>query len=284
MRDVDKTKKLKRYFEGRDDVVMAFLFGSRAKKREMSGSDWDIAVYFKPEKNYIEWEEHDRNYPEEDCVWNDCIDILKTDNVDLLVLNRAPADVADEAINGIPIVIKDRDLWLNFMLIVTREAEDYRNFVDEYYAISQRSASLAPQDRKNLKKILSFIEEQTSLYSYFINLSKDEYEQNIHKRNDVERWIENIANAVIDISKIVLGSQKKAIPSTYRDAVRHAIYALSLPKSFVDRFEKWMKLRNILAHEYLDIKWERIYGFIQTSEDYLRSFIEATKKFLNKNA
>ena len=51
------TKKLKDYFEKRDDVVMAFLFGSFAKGQEIYDSDVDVAVYFKPKTKAIEWEE-----------------------------------------------------------------------------------------------------------------------------------------------------------------------------------------------------------------------------------
>jgi len=49
-----KIKQLKAYFKNRPDVVMAFLFGSQAQDRERSASDWDIAVYFKPQGKEIE--------------------------------------------------------------------------------------------------------------------------------------------------------------------------------------------------------------------------------------
>jgi predicted nucleotidyltransferase len=142
---------LKEYFEKNEDVVMAFIFGSRAKENIRLSSDWDIAVYFTPQKGYIEWEEQDREYLTEDRLWSDCVEILKTDDVDLIVLNRIAASIAATAIQGVPLVIKDYGLWLKFMLIITQEAEDYRVFVDDYYAISQRSTSLTPQDRESLK-------------------------------------------------------------------------------------------------------------------------------------
>lgn len=277
------TQKLKDYFEKRDDVVMAFLFGSRAGGSTRAVSDWDIAVYFAPEKEYIEWEEHEREYQQENLVWSDCIDILKTDNVDLLVLNRAPASIAASAIQGTPLVIKNYSLWLKFMLIITREAEDYREFVNEYYTIGQRSASISPQDEENLKKTLSFFEEQTALYGYFANLSEKEYASDIHKRNDVERWIENIINAGIDMSKIILASGKKTIPNTYKDVMKHAAWTLKLEEDFAQKFEQWVKLRNVLAHEYLDIKWKRISGFIQNSENYFQGLNRAVQRYLEEN-
>ncbi|MBI3442992.1 MAG: nucleotidyltransferase domain-containing protein [Candidatus Sungbacteria bacterium] len=41
----EKINKLREYFEGRDDVVMAFLFGSQAKGYARPESDWDIGVF-----------------------------------------------------------------------------------------------------------------------------------------------------------------------------------------------------------------------------------------------
>ncbi|ODS34403.1 MAG: hypothetical protein SCARUB_00413 [Candidatus Scalindua rubra] len=59
---------------------MAFIFGSRAKEKVRLRSDWDIAVYFTPQKGYLEWEEQDREYLTEDRMWSDCVEILKTDD------------------------------------------------------------------------------------------------------------------------------------------------------------------------------------------------------------
>lgn len=286
-------QKLKTYFEKREDVMMAFVFGSQAKQTIHSSSDWDIGVYFKPElkdpfdpnntrlHGTIEYEETDREYPEENKVWSDCIDILNTDNVDLVILNRAPASIADSVIReGIPLVIKDKKLYLDFMLLITNIAEDYRYFVEDYYAISQRSSSLSASDRERLIKTIDFIEKEMSLYSYFSNFNQKIYEDEILKRHEVEKWLENILTAIIDIAKILTGSEKQLIPDTYRKAVSKAIQLLNLSDDFANNFDNWVKLRNIVVHEYLDIKWKKISNFIQNSESYLQEFIKKAKEFL----
>lgn len=127
---------LKEYFERRNDVLMAFLFGSYAKGKNHGLSDIDIAVYFRPKSNSLEWEEFDTKYDSEDEIWLDIERMLKR-NVDLIVLNRARSSIASSAINGVPIVIKDRGLYLDFMLRVTAEAEDYREMVEDYWKIKQ---------------------------------------------------------------------------------------------------------------------------------------------------
>lgn len=292
-----KIQKLKEYFEKRDDVVMAFLFGSRAEKNRVhSHSDWDIAVYFTPEKKdpldpnnmrlhgIIEWEEQDREYPEEDRVWSDVMKILNTDDMDLVVLNRIPASIADSAIRGTPLVIKNRWLYLEFMLLITREAEDYRQFVFDYYEISERSHSLSQPDLERLVKTISFLEKEMTLYDYFSKFNQGIYEDEVLKRHEIERWLENILMSTIDIAKILTGSKKMLIPDTYRQSVSRTVRLLDLSGDFTEKFDKWVSLRNIVVHEYLDIKWKRIKNFIDESEPHFNKFIQKVKEFLeNEN-
>jgi predicted nucleotidyltransferase len=127
---------LKEYFEKRDDILMAFLFGSYAKAISHRESDVDIAVYFRPRSGFLEWEEFDMKHEAEDEIWLDIERLLKR-NVDFIVLNRARSSIASSAIKGRPIIIKDRGLYLDFMLRVTAEAEDYREMVEDYWRIKQ---------------------------------------------------------------------------------------------------------------------------------------------------
>ena len=267
------------YFEQRDDVVMAFIFGSRAKAKHRAQSDWDIAIYFRPSDKRVEWES-DRIYSAEQEIWRDCTEILLTDAIDLVVLNRAAASVADAALRGMPLVIKDFGIWLKFMNIVTSAADEYRRFVDEFYAVAQRSQSLMPQDREALQRAVNFLEEQIRLYSVYQSFNKADFEQDPRKRNEIERWLENLVNAIVDIAKVILGSKKRTVPLTYREAVARSAREFKLSLEFTTQLERWVKLRNELAHEYLDMKWERIADFTRSSEPQIKMFAEATKKFI----
>ncbi len=111
MDDNKKIQNLKEYFAKREDVVLAFLFGSRAKGYVRVTSDWDIGVYFVPLSTRELELETDRDYPAEHEVWGDIEKIVGAE-VDLVVLNRAPASITDIAMRGIPLVIKDQTLWL----------------------------------------------------------------------------------------------------------------------------------------------------------------------------
>jgi len=130
-------EKLRNYFERKDDIIMAFLFGSWAKGHEGAESDIDIAVYFKPETDILEWERTDSQYDSEGQIWLEIERIVEKD-VDLLVLNRAAPTVADSALRGLPIIIKDRNLYMDFLLRITFEAIDFRQWVEGYWAFKEQ--------------------------------------------------------------------------------------------------------------------------------------------------
>ncbi|MFH0819985.1 MAG: HepT-like ribonuclease domain-containing protein [bacterium] len=272
-----KIKLLKEYFFRRSEVLMAFVFGSQAKKKAGKISDWDIAIYFQPCSKEIEWESN-RRYPQEEKIWLDLVELLETDQVDLVVLNRASASVAASALQGLPLIIKDRQLFLEFMLIVSREAEDYRQTAKEYAEIYWRSSSLSEEDKYILNRRVIFLDSELKDAAKFRELNQLEYEKDSTKRREVERWIENLINAAIDITKIILASQKRPIPSTYKEVLRALEILPNCPKNLGEQLAVWAELRNILAHEYLDIRWRRIEDFIKKSESYFQNLIKMVKE------
>jgi predicted nucleotidyltransferase len=117
-------KVLKNYFEHHEGIVMAFLFGSSARSKNSSESDIDIAIYTKGQIN-------------ETKLWCELERLVKRE-VDLVILNRAIPTIAWEAIRGIPLVIKDRRLYLDFMLNISREAEDLIEFNLDMYGLREK--------------------------------------------------------------------------------------------------------------------------------------------------
>jgi len=76
----DRIKYASQYLEKRKDVIFAYLFGGLAKGDATPLSDVDIAVYLDKGVNFI-------NAKME--ILEDLIDILNTDEIDLIVLNQS---------------------------------------------------------------------------------------------------------------------------------------------------------------------------------------------------
>lgn len=72
--------KAERYLQSREDVLFAYLFGSMASGKATALSDVDIAVYLSGNNLSTKRLE----------ILGDLIDILKTDEIDLVILNTAP--------------------------------------------------------------------------------------------------------------------------------------------------------------------------------------------------
>jgi predicted nucleotidyltransferase len=71
---------VRKYLESREDVLFAYLFGSLSKGSPSPLSDVDVAVYLR------EGDLSDMRLE----ILGHLMDILKTDHVDLVILNTAP--------------------------------------------------------------------------------------------------------------------------------------------------------------------------------------------------
>lgn len=268
------TRRLKRYFQKRDDVALAFVFGSRADGRARAISDWDIAVYFWSGQG-IEIEVS-KEYPGEESVRRDLSRLLSQE-IDLLVLNRARPPLVFTIINrGKPLVIKDERLRLELLTRTHYEAVDFWQFIKEFWDVRAKAASLTPEARAMLIEHLTFLENEFLDFHKFKKMTWDEYMNDRDKRRSIERWIENLVMSTLDIAKIILASEKKDAPQTYRETLR-AFAAFYFDRSFAEQFADTADLRNIIAHEYLDVRWDKIQRFIHKVEALYSKYIEKIK-------
>lgn len=272
-----KLKSLKKYFLENPKVSMAFLFGSQVKGQALFDSDVDIAVYFKPEQRRLEWEERGE-YPGVTEIWAETEKILG-ENVDILVLNKAPSLIAFDALRtGIPLVIKDGLLYLRFLLFISSAAMDFKEFIEDYWQIEQRSTSLSDFDKTRLIEIIKFLTNEIDDWNVYLKFDWDEYQNDRLKRRSLEHWVENIVNATIDIARILLASEKKPLPGTYREILRSFMSLKCFDKNIAEKLGEFARLRNIITHEYLDIRWEQMQNFVKTARPLFEYTIEYVKK------
>lgn len=147
-----------------------------------------------------------------------------------------------------------------------------------------RGKHLKKEVKYRLIKHTSFLKNELKDHEIFINLTYEEYDQDRNKRRNVERWVENIVNSSIDIARIILVSEGLTLPDTYKEFVS----SLSCIPDFKDvnlkKLSGWVKLRNIIGHEYLDIRWPSIREFISESKPLYENLLECAKKYLEQGA
>jgi len=110
--------KLINYFDDIKDVSFAYLFGGIARNRISAVSDYDIAVFMKDKKR------DGKLYMK---ILKDLMDILKTDEIDLVVLPHFSIHLMKNIITN-KIVINDKEHFerLKFESLVLRMYFDFQ--------------------------------------------------------------------------------------------------------------------------------------------------------------
>ena len=126
----------------------------------------------------------------------------------------------------------------------------------------------------------NFLKNELADKELYLSVDYSEYLKNRRFRRELERWAENILVSIIDISKIILTLEQVEIPDTYRKIVEN-IQVVPDFKNISKEIGRFIPLRNIIVHEYLDIKWPRIENFLK-SIDILDDFIKILKEYIVK--
>lgn len=136
--------------------------------------------------------------------------------------------------------------------------------------------------RIRLVKHISFLEKELDEYQKFQSLSWKDYNEDRDKRRNIERWIENIVTSSVDIARIILAAEEKILPDTYKELVITLSLIPGFENETMKKLAEWVRFRNIIVHEYLDIKWKSINKFIQETEAIYREFLNSVKSYLNE--
>jgi uncharacterized protein YutE (UPF0331/DUF86 family) len=142
---------------------------------------------------------------------------------------------------------------------------------------------LNPVDKSKLIPNIDYIEKELSFLSeYEREVDWKNYQSQRAKRLEIERWVECLINATMDISKMILTTKGEAIPETSRDILfRIGSYVYDKEKK-AEGFSELAKIRNTLAHRYLDIRWVDIKRFIEIGHELYPSFLDFVKKQIEK--
>lgn len=240
-------------------LTFAVLFGSAAAGRMRPDSDIDVAVYGAA-GGRLEIEQ-DREIDRETEL-QIALERATQRNVELLILNRAPATVCAAALTtGRIVLMRDRAFYTRYLLAVTSAATDFLQTEGEYRAIRGRSRSLSPVDRSRLERIVDFIDAEMEDRQRFRGITQRRYRSDRDLRRNIERWVETLINAAIDIGKVVLSASGRPLPYTCGQLLAD-LETLPGFTGLSGRLQPLAAVRNLMAHEYLDLRFGRVARFV----------------------
>ena len=139
---------------------------------------------------------------------------------------------------------------------------------------------LEPEVRESLIRRLEFARSELEDFQPLRKLDYFTYQKDRFQRRNVERIIENICNVLVDVTKIILAQTETPIPGSYREAIlvlgEQKVISLELAKEL----SQMMRLRNVLAHQYLDLKWEAIQDFLLTGAGQVEVLLSSLDHWL----
>ncbi|PIS31800.1 nucleotidyltransferase domain-containing protein [Candidatus Saganbacteria bacterium CG08_land_8_20_14_0_20_45_16] len=123
----NQLENLKNFFKNKQNISLAFLFGSQAKGKASSRSDFDIAI----------WPTKELSRDEFNHLWQELESLLQTE-VDLILLPEARPTVAWSALRGKKLLIKNYAFYLKKLLEISSEAEDMQDFIIDLFRLREK--------------------------------------------------------------------------------------------------------------------------------------------------
>lgn len=142
---------------------------------------------------------------------------------------------------------------------------------------------LSSEQREIIVRRLDFLRLEVSDIPCFVGMTQAEYLENRDRRRSLERLAENVVNCSIDVAKILLSSRDLPIPDTYRDVVLQMGIAGFVDTAVAERLAEMTRLRNILAHQYLDIRWAGLCSFIEDAPMVMKEFTQSLERLLESS-
>lgn len=124
---------------------------------------------------------------------------------------------------------------------------------------------------------LQFIShEMMEFDAEYANKTWQEYQEDKKIQKIMERTVENILTALIEISGSIL-TQEGIVVENYADALRKCAKLFKLAEEEQQNIEKLATIRNRLAHRYLNFKWEGI-NMYKTNRNLIGELLTAILK------
>ncbi len=246
--------------EGREEVLEAYLFGSRAQGRQRPESDVDVAVYV------------DEARAEDGCwgyramLTTELMTALATDDVDVVVLNRAPALLYHR-------VLRDGVLLLSRDLRATTTRARRR--------APGRAVIPGRPDRRVVERRLAALRRAAAALRRHAGASAATLRADSDRRWAVERGLQLCAQNALDVAAH-LAAAGGLDPASYRSAIDGLVEAAVLPPDFGERFRGVAGFRNVLVHGYLDVDPESVARFLVEGLDDFEEFARHVERWLDE--
>lgn len=135
-------------------------------------------------------------------------------------------------------------------------------------------------DQHVLSSRLSALEGYLAELRSFVPLGRNRYVAEPALHHLAERMLHLACECVLDIAQHVIADQGFRQPATYKDAMEILSQEGLLAAALSARLQRWMGLRNVLVHFYIDIDHGRTFDAIANDLGDLDQFAAGMARLL----
>lgn len=135
-------------------------------------------------------------------------------------------------------------------------------------------------DRQKLSARLSALEGYLAELRSFGGRSREEFVREPALHHLAERFLHLACECVLDIAHHLVSDSGYRQPANYRDAMEVLREEGVLDADLAERLKRWMGLRNVLVHLYLEIDHGRIHDAIREDLNDLERFASLAARWL----
>jgi uncharacterized protein YutE (UPF0331/DUF86 family)/predicted nucleotidyltransferase len=263
---------VKEVLKKEDNVLLAYLFGSYAKRFVTPISDVDVAILTKRSG----WKQIGR-------IWSNLAKALGVceDKIDIVDLSKADIFLKYEILkDGVKLI--DRGNYEEE--IVRKIVHDYPKMDLLAHLTFEELMKLIDCDSFNERVLRSRIGEALAcikvLEEEILNRKIEDILASEVMRRAMERCIHVAIEAMLDICRHIVSVKKLGLPSKYDDLVKLVENGKYLPKNIADKLRDYVRLRNILIHRYAKIDHAELYEEIQQLARTVRKFAKHVHKLI----
>lgn len=265
---------IREVLEGDENVLLAYLFGSTARGARQPISDVDIAVLLKD--NSLE--------RQADVLWRTAKALhVPEDRIDVVDLSRADLHLKYNILKeGIKLVDRGFEEGLIRELV-----ERYPEARDELNVALRLWLREDPQVDPILvlRRLNEALEEAALVRERYARKPLEWVLEDRERTLALERALERITEAMIDICRHIVAVKGLGLIETQAEYPLRLAQHQLMPRDLAQKIAELAKLRNILAHRYLEIDYAKLQAKAQeTAEQTVPHFADWTKKLLSSEA
>lgn len=137
---------------------------------------------------------------------------------------------------------------------------------------------------------ISIIENKISQIKQFRKIlkglskySKKEIENNIMLRSGIERLLQNICQACIDLANLIISYKKERKPVEQREYFLILVEEHIISREMAETMIRLIGFRNILVHEYARVDYDIVYDVLTNRMRDIDNFVKTIKTKILKN-